>query len=61
MDADDVNKLEWHIRRDIALVAAGALVGLAIGEMLGLGFNLVGSSALTIGIILLVVAVRMKR
>ncbi len=60
MDANDVRKLERHLRRDIALIAGGALLGLGIDEFIWGVFN-IGTVTLVIAALVLVWAWRMKR
>jgi len=60
MDANDVHKLERIVRRDGLLVVGGMFLGLGIAELFAASF-IAGGSQLALGLILLGIAVKMKR
>lgn len=61
MNANDVKMLERGLRRDGTLIGAGVFLGLSIRDFIEGGFNGVGAAALFAGLILVGVAVWMKR
>ena len=60
MSAKDVKRLERRTMRDIAIVLASVILGGALRELLD-GVDAVSLLALVPGLLLLVVALRMKR
>jgi hypothetical protein len=61
VDTKDVKQLERRTMRDVALIVAGVILGLAIHEILSSGFDLGSSLLLLTSLFLLVAAIRMKR
>lgn len=60
MDANDVHKLERHVRHDGVLVVAGMFLGIGVAELLEARF-IAGGALFAFGLIVLGLAVTMKR
>ena len=59
--AEGVQRLERRVQRDAALVVAGALMGLGIGQLVAAGVSPLWLGITVIGVILLALAAWMKR